>query len=330
MEMRSRANGARAFSSAVGNLLLTVLKEQTILIVFIFIIIGMGIASPVFLTKRNLLNIFLQSSMIGITASGMTFLILMADIDLSVGSMAAFAGVYAAKLQVMNGWSTFPAVALTIFLCYTMGVIMGIIVSKLGVHSFVVTLGMLTIARGFALIITEGHPISGITDSYKFLGQGIIGFFPFPAAVFLFLAIICWFILSQTKFGRGIYAIGGNKEAARLSGIPVDMYRIIMFGVCSAMAGLSGIILAGRVASGQPIAGESHNLDAIASVIIGGTSLFGGRGGILKTIIGTLILGILRNGLNLIGVTPYWQRVFIGALIIVTVAIDRIQHRKEM
>jgi len=268
--------------------------------------------------------------MIGITACGMTFLILMAEIDLSVGSMAAFAGVFVAKLQVMNNWTTFPAVALTIFICFCMGGAMGIIVAKLGVHSFVVTLGMLTIARGFALIITEGHPISGISNSFKYLGQGIIGFFPFPALVFLVLAFICWFFLTQTRFGRGIYAIGGNKEASYLSGIPVDMYKIVVFGVCSAMAGLSGIILAGRVASGQPIAGESHNLDAIASVIIGGTSLFGGRGGIFKTIIGTLIFGILRNGLNLIGVTPYWQRVFIGALIIVTVVIDRIQHRKEL
>jgi ribose/xylose/arabinose/galactoside ABC-type transport system permease subunit len=316
-------------SQVIGNFFLTIFKEQTILIVFGFIIIGMGISSPVFLTRRNLLNIFLQSSMIGITACGMTFVILMAEIDLSVGSVAAFAGVLAAKFQVMHGWTTIPAIALTIVVCFGIGIVMGIVVAKLGVHSFVVTLGMLTIARGFALIISEGHPISGLTDSFKYLGQGKIGIFPFPAVLFLIIVVICWFILSQTKFGRGIYSIGGNKEASRLSGIPVDLYKIIIFGVCSAMAGLSGTILAGRVNSGQPIAGESHNLDAIASVIIGGTSLFGGRGGVGKTLIGTLILGILRNGLNLIGVTPYWQRVFIGALIIVTVVIDRVQHRKE-
>lgn len=268
--------------------------------------------------------------MIGITACGMTFVILMAEIDLSVGSVSAFAGVVAAKFQVMNGWGTFPAITLTIIFCFCMGIVMGIIVSKLGVHSFVITLGMLTIARGFALIISEGHPISGLTDSFKYIGQGRIGIIPFPAILFLTIALISWFFLSQTKFGRGIYSIGGNKEASRLSGIPVDLFKIITFGVCSAMAGVSGIVLAGRVNSGQPIAAETHNLDAIASVIIGGTSLFGGRGGIGKTIIGTLILGILRNGLNLIGVTPYWQRVFIGALIIMTVVIDRVQHRKEM
>ncbi|KPJ88645.1 MAG: hypothetical protein AMS17_04685, partial [Spirochaetes bacterium DG_61] len=215
------------------NFFITVLKEQTILLVFIFIIIGMGISSPVFLTRRNLLNIFLQSSMIGITACGMTFVILMAEIDLSVGSMAAFAGVVAAKFQVMNGWGTFPAISLTILFCFSMGMVMGLVVAKLGVHSFIVTLGMLSIARGFALIISEGHPISGLTDSFKYIGQGRISIIPFPALVFLAIAVVCWFFLSQTKFGRGIFAIGGNKEASRLSGIPVDTYKIITFGVCS-------------------------------------------------------------------------------------------------
>jgi ribose/xylose/arabinose/galactoside ABC-type transport system permease subunit len=317
------------FIGKLGSFALTVFKEQTILIVFVFIIIGMGISSPVFLTSRNLLNIFLQSSMIGITACGMTFVILMAEIDLSVGSVAAFAGVIAANFQVMHGWSTFYAVALTIVVCFGIGIVMGLVVAKLGVHSFIVTLGMLTIARGFALIISEGHPISGLNEGFKYLGQGKIGFVPFPAVLFLVIVMISVFFLSQTKFGRGIYAIGGNREASRLSGIPVDQFKILTFGLCSALAGVSGVILAGRVNSGQPIAAESHNLDAIASVIIGGTSLFGGRGGVAKTFIGTLILGILRNGLNLIGVTPYWQRVFIGALIIVTVVIDRVQHRKE-
>lgn len=330
MAVTNSGTEERSVVRAIGSFFVTILKEQTILIVFTLIIIGMGVSSPVFLTKRNLLNILLQSSMIGITACGMTFVILMAEIDLSVGSMAAFAGVVAAKFQVMHGWGTFPAIAMTIVFCFGMGIVMGVVVAKLGVHSFVVTLGMLTIARGFALIISEGHPISGLTESFKYIGQGRIGIIPFPAVVFLVIVLISWFLLSQTKFGRGMYSIGGNKEASRLSGIPVDMYKIIIFGVCSAMAGVSGVILAGRVNSGQPIAGESHNLDAIASVIIGGTSLFGGRGGVGKTLVGTLIFGILRNGLNLIGVTPYWQRVFIGALIIVTVVIDRVQHRKEV
>ena len=305
------------------------LREQTLIIVFVIIIIGMGISTPVFLTTRNLLNILLQTSMIGVMAAGMTMIILMADIDLSVGSVAAFAGVLAAKMQVLYGWGTFGAILLPLVICFGMGIIVGTVVAKLGVHSFVATMGVLSISRGFALILSDGHPISGLAPAFNYIGQGRIGSFPFPALLMLIIMAAAWFFLSQTKSGRGVYAIGGNKEAARLSGIPVDRIRILIFGTCSTLAGLSGIILAGRVNSGQPIASQGTELDVIASVIIGGTSLYGGRGGIWKTLLGTLILGILRNGLNLIGVTPYWQKVFIGFLIVITVVLDRIQHRHE-
>jgi ribose/xylose/arabinose/galactoside ABC-type transport system permease subunit len=325
----SNGTARGTWGSRLGALLLRLVKEQTLIVVFLFAIIGMGIASPVFLTRRNLFNILQQYSMIGITACGMTFLILMADIDLSVGSVAAFAGVMAAILQVEHGWNSFSAIALTLALCFGVGIVVGLVVAKLGVHSFVATLGLLGVARGFALIISDGNPITGLQKGFSFVGQGMIGPMPFPALLMLVIMAISWFFLSQTKFGRGIYAIGGNKEATRLSGIPVDTYRVLMFGVCSFLAGLAGVILAGRVNSGQPVAAEALNLDVIASVIIGGTSLYGGRGGIGQTLLGTLILGILRNGLNLIGVTPYWQRVFIGLLIVVTVILDRVQHRSE-
>jgi len=305
------------------------LREQTLIIIFVFIIAGMAISTPVFLTPRNLLNILLQTSMVGVTAAGMTMVILMADIDLSVGSVAAFAGVLAAKLQVMMGWGSFGAVALPIVICFGIGIAAGTVVAKLGVHSFVATLGVLSIARGFALILSEGHPITGLRPSFGFLGQGVIGPVPFPSIIMLVITLIAWFVLSQTRAGRAIYAIGGNKEAARLSGMPVDRIRILVFGTCAALAGLSGIILAARVNSGVPVASEGAELDVIASVIIGGTSLYGGRGGVWKTLVGTLILGILRNGLNLLNVTPYWQKVFIGFLIVFTVVLDRIQHRDE-
>lgn len=322
LEAKGAALGAWPF-------LKRVLKEQTLIVIFVFIIVGMAISTPVFLTPRNLLNILLQTSMVGVTAAGMTMVILMADIDLSVGSVAAFAGVLAAKLQVMMGWSSFGAIVLPIVICFGIGLAAGAVVAKLGVHSFVATLGVLSIARGFALILSEGHPITGLRPSFGYLGQGAIGFMPFPAIIMLAITVIAWFFLSQTRAGRAIYAIGGNKEAARLSGMPVDRIRMLVFGACSALAGLSGIILAARVNSGVPVASEGAELDVIASVIIGGTSLYGGRGGIWKTLIGTLILGILRNGLNLLNVTPYWQKVFIGFLIVFTVVLDRIQHRDE-
>jgi len=321
--------GEKSGFSRVGSLLMRLLREQTLVVIFIFVIIGMGISSPVFLTQRNLLNVVLQTSMVGIMACGMTMLILMADIDLSVGSVAAFSGIVAAKLQVQQGWSTLPAVLVALVSCFCLGIIVGVIVSKLGVHSFVATLGLLSVARGFALILSNANPISGLSRSFNYLGQGKIGAIPLPVLLMFGIFAVTWFFLTQTGFGRGLYAIGGNKEAARLSGIPVDRYRILVFGVCSTLAGLAGLILAGRVNSGQPIAMQGAELDVIASVIIGGTSLYGGRGGIGKTLIGSLILGILRNGMNLIGVTPYWQRVFIGVLIVVTVILDRIQHRHE-
>jgi len=304
-------------------------KEQTLILVFVVIIIVMGVLTPAFLSTRNLLNVLLQSSMIGICAAGMTMLILMADIDLSVGSVAAFAGVLAAYLQVQSGWNTFFSISLALAISFGLGIVVGIVCAKLGVHSFVATLGLLSIARGFALIITKGHPISGLSPSFNFLGQGTIGIIPFPTIIMFIIVIVTWFFLSQTKSGRAVYAIGGNKEAARLSGINVDRIRILLFGVCSLLAGLAGIILAGRVNSGQPTASQDFNLDVIASVIIGGTSLYGGRGGVWKTVLGALIFGILRNGLNLVGVTPYWQKVFIGFLIVITVIVDRIQHKNE-
>ncbi|MGB9553602.1 MAG: ABC transporter permease, partial [bacterium] len=282
-----------------------------------------------FLTTRNLLNVLLQSSMVGVSAAGMTMLILMGDIDLSVGSVSALAGVLTAFFQVQYGWSTFSAIAFALSISFVLGIAAGAVCAKLGVHSFVATLGLLSIARGFALIITNGNPITGLSPSLNFLGQGKIWIIPFPTIMMFIVIIITWFFLTQTKSGRAVYAIGGNKEASRLAGIDVDRIRIILFGVCALLAGLSGIILAGRVNSGQPTASQDFNLDVIASVIIGGTSLYGGRGGVWKTVLGTLIFGVLRNGLNLIGVTPYWQKVFIGLLIVATVAVDRIQHKSE-
>ncbi len=327
LQKKLRIEGVK--ESYAWQFLKQIAKEQTLILVFVVIIIVMGILTPAFLSTRNLLNVLLQSSMIGICAAGMTMLILMADIDLSVGSVAAFAGVLAAFLQVQSGWNTFSSISLALIISFGLGIVVGIVCAKLGVHSFVATLGLLSIARGFALIITKGHPISGLSPSFNFLGQGTIWIIPFPTIIMFIIVIVTWFFLSQTKSGRAVYAIGGNKEAARLSGINVDRIRIILFGVCSLLAGLAGIILAGRVNSGQPTASQDFNLDVIASVIIGGTSLYGGRGGVWKTVLGALIFGILRNGLNLVGVTPYWQKVFIGFLIVVTVVVDRIQHKNE-
>jgi len=304
----------------------TSLKNYGIFFAFFITCVIMTTLTPVFITPRNIFNIIRQVSMIGIIAIGMTFVILSAEIDLSVGSMVAFTGVIAAGLQVYNGCSTFIATLVPLLLATLLGIGMGVVITKTNVHSFVVTLGMLSIARGLGLIYSGGYPISGLNPSFRFIGGGMIGPVPVPVIIYLGVIIVGYFILSQTTFGKYVYAIGGNREAARLSGIPVNFYRTIVFGICSFSAGIAGIILASRVNSGQPTAGLGWELDVIASVIIGGTSLFGGRGGIIGTVIGSLFLGVLRNGLNLLGVSPFYQQVFIGLLIIIAVILDKFRR----
>ena len=302
------------------------LKKYGIFIAFFLTCLVMTILTPVFASPRNIFNIVRQVSMIGIIAIGMTFVILSAEIDLSVGSMVALTGVVAAGLQVNSGYGTLVAVLVPLVIALLLGVSMGMIITKTKVHSFVVTLGMLSIARGLSFIYSGGYPISGLNPAFRYIGGGMIGPVPVPVIIYLGVALIGYFVLSQTTFGRYIYAIGGNREAARLSGIPVDVYRIIVFSICSFTAGISGLILASRVNSGQPIAGTGWELDVIAAVIIGGTSLFGGRGGIVGTVIGSLFLGVLRNGLNLLNVSPFYQQVFIGLLIIIAVVLDRFRR----
>ena len=309
-----------------GDLFNKILKEYGIFLAFILTCIVMTILTPVFITPRNIFNIIRQVSMIGIIAVGMTFVILSAEIDLSVGSMVAFVGVVAAGLQVYNGCGTFIAVFVPLILAMLLGIAMGVVITKTGVHSFVVTLGMLSIARGLALIYSGGYPISGLNPSFRFIGGGMIGPVPVPVIIYLGVVLVGYFVLSQTTFGKYVYAIGGNREAARLSGIPVNIYRTIVFGICSFTARIAGIILASRVNSGQPTAGIGWELDVIAAVIIGGTSLFGGRGGIIGTVIGSLFLGVIRNGLNLLNVSPFYQQVFIGLLIIVAVILDKFRR----
>jgi len=308
------------------HILNTGLKNYGIFFAFFITCVIMTTLTPVFITPRNIFNIIRQVSMIGIIAIGMTFVILSAEIDLSVGSMVAFTGVIAAGLQVYNGCSTFIATLVPLLLATLLGIGMGVVITKTNVHSFVVTLGMLSIARGLGLIYSGGYPISGLNPSFRFIGGGMIGPVPVPVIIYLGVIIVGYFILSQTTFGKYVYAIGGNREAARLSGIPVNFYRTIVFGICSFSAGIAGIILASRVNSGQPTAGLGWELDVIASVIIGGTSLFGGRGGIIGTVIGSLFLGVLRNGLNLLGVSPFYQQVFIGLLIIIAVILDKFRR----
>ncbi len=296
-----------------------------ILFVFIAVCILLAITAPNFVKPSNLLNVFKQVSLVGIMATGMTFVIIAADIDLSVGSVAALAGVLTAGFEVNMGMPLALAIIIALVVSIGIGASMGLIITKTKVHAFVVSLGMMTIVRGICFLLTDGYPISGVSETFKEIGGGNVG--GIPNLVFFLAAaiIIGYIVLTKTPFGRNVYAVGGNITATRLAGINVDKVRITNFMVSSFCAAVAGILLASRVSSGQPVASEGAELDAIAAVVIGGTSMYGGRGSMLGTLIGALFLGVIQNGLNLLQVSPYYQQIFTGALIIIAVIIDSIK-----
>jgi ribose/xylose/arabinose/galactoside ABC-type transport system permease subunit len=296
-----------------------------ILFVFIIVCVLLAITAPNFVKPANLLNVFKQVSLVGIMATGMTFVIIAADIDLSVGSVAALAGVLTAGFEVNMGMPLALAIIIALAISVGIGASMGLIITKTKVHAFVVSLGMMTIVRGICFLLTNGYPISGVSESFVKIGGGNVA--GVPNLVFYLAAaiIIGYIVLTKTPFGRNVYAVGGNLTATRLAGINVDKVRITNFMISSFCAAMAGILLASRVSSGQPVASQGAELDAIAAVVIGGTSMYGGRGSMLGTLVGALFLGVIQNGLNLLQVSPYYQQIFTGSLIIIAVIIDSIK-----
>jgi ribose transport system permease protein len=287
----------------------------------------LSILSPHFLTVDNILNVALQSSINAILAFGITFVIITSGIDLSVGSILAFSSVIMG-LCLTNGIGLFIAVIVGLINGAALGFINGFLITRINLAPFIVTLGMMSIARGLALVITKGYPISGMPDTIRFLGRGNILGIPVPVVITLFIFGISFILLQYTKFGRYVYAIGGNEEATRLSGVNVSKIKLLVYIWCGTMAGVSGIILTARLNSAQPIAGMGYELDAIAASVIGGVSLSGGEGTAQGTLIGALIIGVLRNGLNLLNVSSFWQQVVIGGVVIAAVTLDKLKNRK--
>jgi len=288
----------------------------------------LSVMSPNFLTLDNLTNVFRQSTINALLALGQLMVIITAGIDLSVGSVLGVCCVVFALL-LKNGAPVLLALVATILLGLALGLINGALLTYLRLpHPFISTLGMMNVARGAALIISGGFPISGLPESARFLGAGVVGPVPVPIIVVLAVYFGFYLFLTRTVVGRDIYAIGGNQEAARLSGINVRQRLNLVYGLSGALAGLSAIVLAGRMNSGFPLAGSGAELDAIAAVIIGGASFFGGIGTVWGTLTGALIMGVLRNGLNLLEVSALWQTVVIGIVIVVAVWIDVL--RKQM
>jgi ribose/xylose/arabinose/galactoside ABC-type transport system permease subunit len=277
--------------------------------------------TPHFLTISNLLNITQQTSINAIIAVGMTFVIIAAGIDLSVGSIMAFSGVVLAS--ALNAGIPLPlALLIGLGVGLLCGVVNGVLITYGNLPPFISTLGMMSVARGAALLYTDGRPISGFSEDFRFLATGEILSIPMPVIIMGVVYIIGYFVLSHTKVGRYTYAMGGNEEAATLSGINIKLYKTMVYGLCGLLSGVAAIILTARLNSAQPIAGIMYELDAIAATVIGGTSLMGGEGRIVGTLIGALIMGVLRNGLNLLGVSSFVQQTVIGSVIIIAVLVD--------
>ncbi len=278
--------------------------------------------SSFFLTFDNLINVFRQSAVNALLALGQLLVIITAGIDLSVGSVLGLSCVLAAMMVKAGAPSGLTIVA-AIAIGAALGMVNGLLLTRLRLpHPFIPTLGMMNVARGLALVISGGYPISELPDDFRFLGAGTIFYIPAPVVLVLVVYTLFHIFLTRTTLGRDIYAIGGNQQAALMSGIPVARRLTTVYALSGGLAALGAVVLAGRMNSGFPLAGMGAELDAIAAVIIGGASFFGGVGSVWGTLIGALIMGVLRNGLNLLNVSAYWQTVVIGTVIVVAVWID--------
>jgi simple sugar transport system permease protein len=288
----------------------------------------LGFTAPNFATINNLFNILQSASFIGIIAFGMTLVIIAGDIDISVGSAVALGSALLGVLSVTLGLPMWLAVILVLAEATVFGAFAGFIRARFRVPSFIVTLALFSALRGLALLATNGFPV-GIPDpGFQFLGAGRIGIVPFPAIILVITFLIFWFVSKRTSFGRTVYAIGGNAEAARLSGLPVFRTRIVIFAITGLLAGFVGILQASRLASGNPTIATGLEFDVIAAVIIGGTSLSGGRGSMWGTFLGVLLITILRNGMVLLGVNPYAQQVFSGVVVLAAVLVSYIRTQR--
>ena len=304
----------------------------------LFLIIYLSFATPYFFTVSNLLNITRQSSINAILAIGQTMVIICAGIDLSVGAVLALSASMSAV--AMSYWELSFGVGILLGLGTgaLMGFTTGVIITKGRIPDFIATLGMMAAARGLALILTQGLPVPSHFTALKlvgylppeliWLGSGDVLGIPIPALIIAAVAILGWMILTHTTLGRAIYAVGGNREAARFSGINIERTRIIAYTIMGLLAGVAGIVLTGRLNSANALMGEGAELQSISAVVIGGTNLFGGEGGVFGSLIGAFIMGVLGNGLNLLNVSAFWQRLIMGLIIIGVVVFDQWRRRR--
>jgi ribose transport system permease protein len=309
------------------------------LIALLVLCIIIAVLSDKFLTMDNGWNVLRQIAVNVCISTGMTLVVLTAGIDLSVGSVLALCGAITAGLlkngipiasaDAFIGFTILGAVLAGILAGGLLGFFNGLVITRFKVPPFVATLAMLTIARGFTMLWTKGHPISNLGSEFAVIGTGWLIGIPVPVWIAGMVVLLAAFITQQTRLGRYIYAIGGNENAARLSGINIGKVKLIVYGIAGALAAVGGIMVTSRLDSAQPNAGTGYELDAIAAVVIGGTSLSGGKGSVWGTVMGAVIIGVLNNGLVLLNVSPFWQQVVKGGVILIAVIIDRSSNKKE-
>lgn len=297
-------------------------QEARVLLGLILLFVMFSLTTPHFLDQRNLFNVARQITMLSIVAFGMTVVLISGGIDLSVGSVMAVTGVMVAALMKKHEVAVPLAILFSILAGLGIGTINGLVTNYLGIPSFIATLAMMTIARGLVLLYTTARPIYDFPRSFDFIGQGYVGPVPFPVVILAVIFTLMYLMLRYTVLGRYAYAIGGSSEVSRLSGINVKLNSTVLFAISGLCSGIAGVILASRMAAGEPTAAQGMELEAIAAVVVGGTSLFGGKGTLVGTLLGAFLMGILGNGLSLMGIEPFIQMAISGVIIIIAVTIS--------
>lgn len=303
--------------------LLDKFRKYGMLTAFVLICLVLSLTTQGFFSLQNITIILRQVSINGILAIGVTFVIITGGIDLSLGSVVAFTGVMAALFAHPGEYPMVVPLAVAILAGAAIGGLNGLAITRGKVAPFIVTLGMMTIARGLALVASEGRPVTGLSDGFNFIGGGDVVGVPVPILIFAGVILAASFLLNKTRIGRYMYAVGGNERAAYASGVRVNTVKLIAYTICSGLAAVAGIVLASRITTGQPNAGIAYELDAIAAVVIGGTSLAGGVGSIGGTVLGVLLIGVINNGLDLLNISSYYQQIIKGVIIIAAALIDR-------
>lgn len=303
-------------------------KKYGLVFILVIFIIMLSVTTKNFFNVSNFINIFRQISVIGLLSIGMTYVMLSGGIDLTVGSFVGVAGILGA--MVARNHSLFVLIPVLAGCAATtaLGLINGFSIAWFGIPPFIQTLGMMSIGRGIAYLLTNAHPVNQLSDDFLAVGKGSVGPIPIPVIILVLAFAVFLFILYKAKFGRYIYAIGGNEEAALLSGLKVKSIKVLAYGISGLLSGLGGIILTARLSSGICVSGEGYEMDAIAAVVIGGTSMAGGEGSLWGTALGFLLIGIMNNGLDMLGVSSYIQLLIKGLIIIVSVGLD-VQAKKQ-